>query len=326
LGKAAGYLKRYLGRVKTPTTEIRMLYAQILYYQATSDQKVNQDLLKEARSAVEEALLSSIRPKDTTYTFLLAILQQQNDLEGSIDLFELILEQHPTKKDFWPALTGSYLQLASTHENDKAKARAYQIRAINATERAQTHGFMKTPADNWRLVSLYLLSDQFSKGTELLHAGLKNGSIESTPTNWKYLGDYYRQAHKELEAVNALQEAAKLFPKDGSFDVQIGEIYRGMERTKEMRDHYRRAIQKGNLDKPWNVYQLLAYAAVEMDDWDEALMAINKASEFPESKRDTQMAKLKEHIETTVKARAAAEEEKKKMEEEKKRTGASSQK
>ncbi|MEO5959966.1 MAG: hypothetical protein ABIZ49_07020, partial [Opitutaceae bacterium] len=312
VSKAAGYLKRYLAREKSPTLETRMLYAQILYFQATSEPKaVNQDLLKEARHVVEEALLTSIRPKESTYTFLLAILQQQNEVERSTELLELILSQYPTKKDFWPALTGSYLQLANTNEKNESKAREYQIRAINSTERAQALGFMKTPSDNWRLVSMYLLAGQFTKGTELLHAGLRNGSIESTTTYWKYLGDYYRQAHKELEAVNALDEAAKLFPKDGSFHLQVGEIYRGMERTKDARDQYRLAVKKGNLDKPWNAYQLLAFAAMEMDDWDEALLAITKASEFPESNKDPQMVRLKEHIEKTAKDRKTAEEEKK---------------
>src|SRR6185436_5297660 len=127
---------------------------------------------------------------------------------------------------------------------------------------------------------------------------------------------------KDAEAIEALKEAQKLFPTEGMIDLHIGEIYRGMEKTKEARDYYRSAIKKKDkLEKPHVAYQLLAFAAMELDDWDEALMAITEASKSPEFQKDKQMQNLKEHIENTVKERNAAREEAEKKKQDKAKSG-----
>lgn len=307
--RAADYLKRYFARAKKPAAETQMLYAQILYFQATADSgRVNQEKLSEARKIVEDGLLSAIHPKEGFYQLYLAILQQQNETEKSSELLELLLKQYPQKKDFWPVLTGSYLQLAQ-NTKDEELAKGYQVRAINATERAQALGFMKTPADNYRLVSMYLLAGQFSKGTDLLHAGLRAGTIENSAGNWKLLGSYYLQANRELDAIHALEEADKVFPKDGSFDFQIGEIYRSaLDKPAEARPFYKKALEKKQgLEKPYLVYYLLAFVdAIELEQWDEARWAINEAAKYPEFQKDKQMNGLREHIEATIKAREEA--------------------
>jgi len=43
-------------------------------------------------------------------------------------------------------------------------------------ERAQELGLMKTPKDNYNLVTMYYNAGQFGKATDLLYSGLKDGS------------------------------------------------------------------------------------------------------------------------------------------------------
>lgn len=301
--KAGEYLRRHLELNKKPPPETQTLYASILFSQATADpNNVNQEQLAQARHVVEEGLLGAIKPKDNFYQLLLAILQQQGDNEKSAQILEFLLKQNPNNRNYWGVLAGMYLQEAQASKNEKI-VRTNYIRAINTVERAQSLGFMKTPADNFRLVSVYLLVGQFSKGTELLHAGLKSGQIESTIANWRLLGQFYQQANKDGEAILALEEAAKLFPKEGNLDIQIGELYRGREDTRQARAHYRRALEKGNLERPMGAYLLLAYSSMELEDWDEALRAITEASKFPEFAKERQNISLKEHIERTVRER-----------------------
>jgi hypothetical protein len=320
INKALGYLKRHLANSKKPSIETQMLYAQLLYQQAVADpNKINQDLLKQAREVVEKGMLSTLQPKEGFYMLLLAILQQQNETQRSAELLEIIAKKFPGKKDYWPLLMATYLNLATTEKNPE-RQREHYIRAINTTERAQALGFMKTPKDNYNLVTIYITAGQFSKATEILHAGLKNGSIESTLGNWRILGSYYQQANKELMAIEALKEAAKLFPTEGMLDLQIGEIYRQLEKTKEARDFYQSAIRKGKLEKPQVAYQLVAYTSMELDDWDTAKQAIDKAAQSPEFAKDQQMKSLKDHIDNTVRERE--EQRKIKEEDQKKKQGA----
>lgn len=299
LAKASDYFKRWLKDTPKATPEISAFYATILLQQAVSDPKnINQTLLKQARAEVDKLFLTSIRPKEQLYFLLLAILQQENDTARSADVLELIVKQFPTKKDYWPQLWATYLNLAN--DKDETKARTNFIGAINTVERAQALGFMNTPKDNFNLVSLYIQVNQFGKATDLLYAGLKSGAIENDPKNWIYLGYYYIQINRNLDALRVLQEAAALFPKNGQFDLQIGEIYRQDEKMKDSRRHYREALRKGGLDRPHAVHTLLANVSYELEDFDEAMKAIIEAESFPESKKDAYLGRLKDAIQAAL--------------------------
>ena len=136
---------------------------------------------------------------------------------------------------------------------------------------------------------------------------MKKGRIESTPANWKILGAYYQQSNKELQAISALEEAAKLFPKEGSIEFMIGQLYQGLDKTKDAHSHYARAVAKGNLgDKPHQAYLFLAYTALELENYDEALKAINEAAKMPDGAKDPQVKSVKNGIEATIADREAA--------------------
>jgi tetratricopeptide (TPR) repeat protein len=307
VAQASAYLKRHLTNSPKPTLATQMFYAQLLYQQAVANQnQVNTDLLRQAREVIEQSMQSTLQPAEGFYMLLLAILQQENDVERSADLLELLVKKFPQKRDYWPLLMSTYLNLAS-NENDDLRRREHYVRAINALERAQELGFMTTPRDNYNLVTVYLTAGQYGTATDLLHAGLRNGTIESTLANWRLLGSYYQQVNKEMHAIEALKEAAKLYPDEGMVDLQIGEIYRQLEKIPEARDYYRSALKKGGLDKPVMAYQLLAYTSMELDDWPEAHRAITEAAKSPEFANDQQMVNLKKHIEATLAEREEAE-------------------
>lgn len=317
-GKAITYFRRFIKGTKNPTPETMLAYASILYYRATADQnKADQALLKEAREVVERGLTTSIKPKDGFYQLLLTLQQQQNDLAGSAEILELLLEQNPSKKDFWQLLMASYLQLSDKEGKKSATVgREYLVRAIVTCERAQALGHMKTPKDSMNLVSLYLMANQFTRGTELLYTGMKSGAIDSEPGNWQVLGRYYLEANMNERAIEVLKEASRLFPKNGEIELQVAQIYIQMENNKEALRHAKLAAEKGNFErtKPFSVYYLIAYTAYDMGEVDEAKAAVEKAGQFEESKKDAQFPRLKGVIEEAIAEREARKTEKPKGE------------
>lgn len=311
VNKSADYFKRWMADTPKPPAEILMFYASILYNQAVADpKKVNMGLLKQSQKQVEDGLVGSAHPKEGLYVLLLAILQQQNDAVRSAEVLEQLVKLYPAKKDYWPSLWATYLNMANeatvSDNKNEGRARENYIRAINTMERAQAVGLMKSTKDNLTLVNLYLTAGQFGRATDLLYAGLKNGSIESDPKNWQTLGYFYQQGNEEQKAIAALTEASALFPKTGQFELQIGQIFLGMERTKDAYAHFKVALKRGGLDKPHSVFQALAYAAFELEEFDEALSACNEAEKFAEGKKDTQLPRLKGAIEAAIKEREYA--------------------
>jgi tetratricopeptide (TPR) repeat protein len=317
--KALVYFKRVLENTPKPTPEMLQTYASILYYKAAADpNNVDQAVLKEARAVVERGLQASIKPKEGFYQLLLTILQQQNDLAGSADVLELLLKQAPTKsKDLWQLLMATYLQLAEkSRDKDPALSREYMTRAIVTMERAQALGFLNTPKDNMNLVTLYLTGvNQFTKGTEMLYNGMKNGKIENEPNNWRVLGRYYMEANMNTQATAVLQEATKIFPKNGEIEIQLAQLYIQMEKTKDAFEHAKAAAAKGNFEastKPFSVYYLIAYTAYELGELEEAQKAIAQAEKIdPQTAaKDQQFPKLKNVVVEAVQEREAKKKEK----------------
>lgn len=310
-GKAITYFRRFFEKTPKPTPENMMAYASILYYKAISDpNNVDQAALKEARAIVEKGLSSAIKPREGFYQLLLTLQQQQNDMEGSTEILELLLKQSPDKKDFWQLLMASYLQLSDKAKNNPTLSREYLVRAIVTAERAQALGFLSTPKDNMNLVSLYLMANQFTKGTELLYTGMKGGKIESEPNNWRVLGRYYLEANLNKEAISVLEEAAKLFPKNGEIELQLAQIYLQIEKPRDALRHAKAAIEKGNFEgtKPFSVHYLIAYTAYELGDLDESQRAIKVAETFPEAEKDAQFPKLRNVVMESLAERQANKE------------------
>jgi tetratricopeptide (TPR) repeat protein len=286
-------------RTPKPTPEAMLTYATVLYYQAVADpNKPDQPMLGEARALVQRGLQATIKPKEGFQQLLLTILQQQNDLAGSAEILESLLQQSPAKgKDLWQLLMATYLQLSEkSREKDPAASRALLVRAIVTCERAQGLGFLSTPKDNMNLVSLYLMANQFSQGTELLYDGMKFGKIENEPNNWRVLGRYHAEAGQNTRALAVLREAAQLFPQNGELEIQLAQLCLQMEKTREALAHAKSAVAKGNFEastKPFNVHYLVAYTAYDLGEIAEAHRAIAEAEKYPEAAKDPQFPKLK---------------------------------
>ena len=305
ISRAIASMKRWLDKTKNVTAEASMLYASMLFNQAVANsEQVDPELIEKAKAEVKRGLVLAIEPREGFYALLLVILQQEADLKRAAEVLELLVKQFPQKKGYWPTLMAFYLNMAGEAETDEL-TRTYYIRAINAIERAQAFGHMQTPKNNYNLVTLYITAGQYGEANDLLYAGLKSGGIESDPKTWGILGYYFQQQEQAGRAIEVLQEATQLFPRSGQLEVQIGEIYRDQENTPEAYKHYLNAVGKGYLEKPHVAYQLLAFAAYELKNYDEALKAIIEAEKIPESKEDKQLPMLKRAIEDAIKARDA---------------------
>jgi tetratricopeptide (TPR) repeat protein len=292
---AIGYLDRFLKNTKKVTPESSMLYANMLYNKAIANtNNVDKDLIRQMRAEVERGLFLSIAPKEGFYALLLAGLQQEQDYLRGSELLEFLVKNFPEKKDYWPTLLSFYLNIMNVNlESDPRTARTYNIRAINTIERAQKLGTLNTPKDNYNLVTLYINAGQYGRATEMLHSGLKNGTIESDVKTWNILGSYYQQAEQPEKAIAAIQEAIKLFPQSGQLELVLGGIYRDTGKSREGFEAFQRAVKKGNLDKPEAPLMLIAYTGYELEEYDAALDAISKVENTPEGQKDTQLPHLK---------------------------------
>ena len=304
-GKATQYIELWLNRQANPSSEGQMFYVQLLYNRAVQDpQNINAELLKKAQQAAQNVLNSELFPKETFYVILLASYQQQNDFVKVAELLELLVKQYPSKSNYWIQLFGTYSNLAAETKNPD-EAFDYNLRAILTIERAQALGFMNTPKDNYNLVGIYFNIGQYGKATDLLHSGLRTGAIEADIKKWELLAYSFLQINQEFKAIEVLKEAIKAFPKSGQLDNQIAQIYYSLNNSEESYRYLNSALAKGGLDKPGAVYYFKAYICYELQKYDEALEAIDKAAEL-QDEQDAQLPRLRQAIQEAIKERQAA--------------------
>lgn len=311
-GRAVSYLERWLKNTDKPDRdptrqEAQLFFANVLYNQAVlNPDNINQNLLNRAEAEVEKGLRMTPRPKDTFYLILLAIAQQKGDMVRLAELLELLVKMSPAKKDYWSQLGGVYLNLAAAQEKDPKQAKEFNTRAILAIERAQALGFMKTPKENYTLVGIYFNVGQFGRATEILHTGLRDGSIDNELKNWELLIYSYQQVDKPFQAIEAAREGSKHFPQSGQLEYQAAQIFYSLNKAEDAYRLLQSAIDKGQLERPGAVHGFLAYICWELGKLNEAVAAIDKALSFPDAQRDTQLPSLKRAVEDAIREREAA--------------------
>jgi tetratricopeptide (TPR) repeat protein len=310
--KAISYIERWFALSTKPSEETSIYYASVLYNEALAinGEHPDPDLVQKTQDVVLKALKISIHPRDNLYLLLLATLQQQGKNAEAAEVLEYMLKLNPANKSFWPELVSFYVNLAQTSEKSTDDFRKYYIRAINALERAQALGYMTTPKDNFLLFTFYYDTAQFGTAADLLYQGLTTGTIAGDFNNWELLSTAYQQINQEFKAVDVLKQAAEKFPENGNVDSQIAQIYLGLDRNEDAYTYEKLAVDTGNLDRAWVVYNTLAYLAFELGKLDESKAAIDKAIELKGGTPDRQSISLRNAINEAISerdARAAAD-------------------
>jgi len=275
--KADVTMNRWLNLNKKTTADAQLIYAQLLYNRGVQNpEHPDKVILKRCLDQVEIGLHLSTHPKDTFYVLKLVCLQQLDRNPEAVELLELLVKFKPDSSSYWQQLAALYLQSNQ------------DLRAITAIERAQAHGFMTAPKDNFNLIGIYFNIGQYEKAAELLEAGLHTGKIESDMKNWELLALAYNQMERPYKAIDALKDAAKSFPKSGQIEFMIAQAYHSLDKSEEALPHLQAAVEKGGLTKPHSVYLFLAYVAYELKKFDIALDAAKKAAATPEGAKDGQ--------------------------------------
>jgi tetratricopeptide (TPR) repeat protein len=271
--KAEAGMARWTAAATNPGAEPLMFYASLLFNRATQDGSTTDFArIDKALSLVDTALLLDARPKENLYVLKLACMLQKEKYAEAAEILELLLQRKPDNSSYWQQLVAIYLNLGQ------------EVRAVLSMERAQSHGFMNTPKDNYNLVGVYFNMGHYGKAADLLEAGLKRGTLDNDLKNWELLSFSYQQLRREFKSIDALNRAIAANPTAGQLDYAVAQAYFGLNRKADAIRHAKDAVRKGNLKNPDQAYLFVAYLSFEAGDFQVALEATDKAIAYPESK------------------------------------------
>ena len=245
-----------LGSPEMPAySDALSLYANCLYF------------LKEYKASYEQSkklVRLSVEPNDQAWILLFAAQQESGDNAAAAETFELFVQKFPKKKDIWLQLTQAYLS------SDQP------LRAILTYQRAQSNGFMNSPADYMNIFGLYYRLEEYSRAAELLEGWIKTGKVEDTEDNWDLVGACFSNLRRE-DRVRAVFEGARKRFKTGNLDFQLAQFLWYDGKYKEGLEAAELAWKKAGLKRPGRVALFLATANFEQRDFKRAAMFLKTA-------------------------------------------------
>ncbi|MGA3006398.1 MAG: CDC27 family protein [Opitutaceae bacterium] len=266
-------------------TNAEVFYASLLFTTAEADpHHIDLSLVRKALNEIDAGLHSIARPPENYYVIKLAALQRLGDYSAAADVLEHILTTKADNKSYWQQLVAFYMTMGAnaTKVRDDQKAREYNIRAIISLERAQQHGALMTPEDNYTLVGLYFNVGQYAQAAELLSNGLHNDTIKSSPQNWILLANTYQELHRQMKAVETLREASQLFPTSGQFDYLAAQILYDLDKTSDALVAIQSCVAKDGGKQPGQSWLFLSYLAYELQNFELTKTAAENAVKYPD--------------------------------------------
>lgn len=120
---------------------------------------------------------------------------------------------------------------------------------------------------------------------KIMQKGMDDGIIPEDESNLAFLSTCYQIAREDEKAAPPLERAAAM-SDDGENYARLGRIYSTMDEFEKAIDAFDNALEKGEIDRPDQVYLAMARAYMELNRYDEGLDAARNARR-DERSRDT---------------------------------------
>lgn len=223
--------------------------------------------LKQYRQAlphIKKAIASSKKTPESWYQLNLALYYELDDYKSAAKLLKRLLQRYPDKKEYWNQLGSVYQQLKQYHKAASIQHLAYQ------------KGLLTSEKEILGLSNLFLYVGSPYKGAKILSKALASGQVSGNSKNWEMLANAWMQAKEFDNAITALEKASALNAKGRLFK-QLGQIYVEQEQWSKAIAAFNKALAKGGLKRPGEVYLLLGISHYELNQLAEARSAFHKA-------------------------------------------------
>lgn len=259
--KAVSLLDSFMAANPFPGGDILYMHSVILLHVGRGH---------DALGSAERALRTSVHPRQELYQLAAACAQEVNNYELACAYLERMLEMDPQSELLWTQLMATYLAGGKLHA------------ALVALEGAQARGLMQKPENNVTRVELYYNLERYKEASELLEKGLLDGSLPDEQRLWEMLSYCYDLLFQPEKATDALERASRRGAWS-AIDIRLAERYWQSQDYEKTILSLQAAWDKGGVDRPGDLWLLMASAALELEDLEIAEKALFNAREYPDS-------------------------------------------
>ena len=223
-----------------------------------------QEMMQDALPYVIRANELAEAPNESWRNLQLAIHVELRQVPEAIELLKENIGIWPDKLRFYQVLSGLYMEV----NNDEG--------ALSALTIPWYRGMLDTESDILSLTRLNLYLENPARAGEVLSQAMERGHVEENFDNLRLLLNAWTMAREMDRAVDAIDKLAEL-ADDGEFFHRKAMLLNETGDWDGVVNSCRRALEKGGLENPGEVWILQGVALAELRRFDEAIEAFESA-------------------------------------------------
>ncbi len=257
-------LTRYFYWEDKPSAETSMIVMAISYAQKSE--------YANALVWVKRAIENAREPRENWYQLQLSMENELRRFEEATNTLAMLISLWPEKPIYWEQLSGILMQMERENDSLAVLAMAYQ------------RGLIRDEGKIINLVRFYQYRGAPFNAARIMRKGMDDGIIQPTRQNWELLATTYQAAEERREAIRALQRAAAL-ADDGEIFIREAQLHASVDDWAGVQRAAQDAINKGGLRNPGRAWMMLAIAAYEAKNYQEALRGFRQATQFADTRQ-----------------------------------------
>lgn len=143
-------------------------------------------------------------------------------------------------------------------------------------------GHITKASEVMTLAQLYRFHQVPFKAAVLLEQAIANGTVVASEKSLEALAQAYVAAKEDEKALPVLTKAAEI-ADTGKFDVQLAQAYLNLERWDEAIVAANSALLRGGISREGDMYLVIGMAKFNLQAFEEALIAFTQAQKIPQS-------------------------------------------
>ena len=223
-----------------------------------------QERMRDALPYVIRANELAEEPNESWRNLQLAIHVELRQVPEAIELLKENIGIWPDKLRFYLVLSGLYMEA----ENDEG--------ALSALIIPWHRGMLETEPDILSLTRLSLFLENPARAGEILSQAMEWGYVEENSENLRLLLSSWTMAREMDRAVETIDKLAQL-SDDGEFFHRKAMLLNESGDWEGVVDSCSRALEKGGLENPGEVWILQGVALAELRRFDEAIESFENA-------------------------------------------------
>jgi len=264
--QALVYLNKWFAVADNINADSYALRAQA-YHQVGEPKKAMADISQAISMYEKEGKV----PKENWFQLQRYFYYEQNDYKNVAKVLEKLVKYYP-KGEYYKQLAGMYGELK--REQDM----------LHMMEAAYVAGALQKEKELLNMAYLFMGAEMPYKGAKVIDKGIKEKKIERTSKNLETLAQAYQMAQELQKSIPELEAAAGMSDK-GDLYSRLAGIYLDMDKNEKAIEMGTKALNKGDIKRPDQLYIVLGMANAQLKKYDTSLKYLEQAKEDKRSEK-----------------------------------------